>query len=202
MWCPWHGVGLRLWGPGRGFSGCVGPRVSRLVVAVSGGRSLGEAFPSEVFLVWLVLASGPWLTGAGIGRISWSLGLASMMPTSLSMCFRKSEIARQFELMNENIVFASGMESAATCVGCNVRLCAHYIPMHVKGKHRHGHDSDTRHTTTSLHAHMQTYKHTNTQVHTCAHIHTYTQILTLFPVDSVCYDVSLTSRRSPAGLGS
>ena len=39
----------------------------------------------RVALVWLVLASGCWVRGAGIGRISWSMGLAWALPSGVSM---------------------------------------------------------------------------------------------------------------------
>ena len=63
------------------------PEASHLDVSV-GGHSTGwrEALVVDV-LVWLVLASGSGLTGAGIGRISWSVCLARMVPGGLSKFF-------------------------------------------------------------------------------------------------------------------
>ena len=57
------------------------------LVSVSGVRRLCGTRPRRIALVWLVLASGSWLTGSGIGRISWSLRLAWMLPSGLSRFF-------------------------------------------------------------------------------------------------------------------
>ena len=67
------------------------PHVSRLLfqllacgVCVGFGR-VGS------HLSGLCLRQGCWLAGVGIGRISWSLGLACMLPGGLSMFFLRSQ---------------------------------------------------------------------------------------------------------------
>ena len=112
----WHGVGLRDWVFRRVNLGGVlvlgEPRVawpgaSRLVVSVKGHwtgwlgvRLLCGAWPCAAVIIWLAVASVSWLIGVGIGRISWSPGLARTVPGGLSKFFRKSDSARQFAVMD------------------------------------------------------------------------------------------------------